>query len=161
MMTSKNKPSRTILCPTDFSTSSEQALCHAARHCGGDTEMIVLHIGTPGSGDRGTLLKKHLHHFSEHSDLLSNYGCNVRFAVEYGTPSATIIDYADRVKADMIVMGSHGESSIGRLLVGSTAEAVMRHAPCPVLVLRSPKEQVETESCQKEKEETVTSNTNA
>ena len=134
------KSEKTILCPTDFSPSSEEALRHAATHCGGDTELLVLHVGSPESGDRGSLLKEHLHHFSEHSDLLSNYGCKVRFAVEYGTPSAAIIDYADRVKADMIVMGSHGESSIGRLLVGSTAEAVMRHAPCPVLVLRSPKE---------------------
>jgi nucleotide-binding universal stress UspA family protein len=138
-MTSKTtKPSRTILCPVNFSPSSESALFHAAEHCSGDSELIVLHVGNARSGDRGTLLKEHLHHFSRLSDLLSGYGCRVRFAVEYGSPGSTIIDYASKTGANMIVIGSHGDNEIRRLLVGRTAESVMRHAPCPVLVLRSP-----------------------
>jgi nucleotide-binding universal stress UspA family protein len=127
-----------MLCPVDFSPSSERALLHAAEHGSGDAELIVLHVGQAGSGDRGTLFKEHLHHFSRYSDLLSTYGCRVRFAVEYGSPAATIIDHARKTGASMIVLGSHGASGIRRLLVGSTAESVMRNAPCPVLVLRSP-----------------------
>jgi universal stress protein A len=138
MTTTLAKPSKTILCPVDFSPSSESALLHAAEHCAGDVELIVLHVGNAGSGDRGTLLKEHLHHFSRYSDILSTFCCRVRFAIEYGAPAATIIDYAAKCGADMIVLGSHGASGIHRLLVGSTAESVMRHAPCPVLVLRSP-----------------------
>jgi nucleotide-binding universal stress UspA family protein len=138
MTTTIAKKARTILCPTDFSPSSVKALLHAAEHCSGNNELIVLHVGNAGSGDRGTLLKEHLHHFSSYSDLLSGYGCRVRFAVEYGSPASTIIDYASKTGADMIVIGSHGDNEIRRLLVGSTAESVMRHAPCPVLVLRSP-----------------------
>jgi universal stress protein A len=137
-MTTNAKASRTILCPIDFSPYSEKALLHAAEHCPDDAELIVLHVGNAGSGDRGTLLKEHLHHFSRYSDLLSAYGCKVRFIVEYGSPAATIINYAGKTGANMIEIGSHGASGIHRLLVGSTAEAVMRHAPCPVLVLRSP-----------------------
>jgi universal stress protein A len=138
MTTTIAKPSKTILCPVDFSPSSEKALLHVAEHYTSDAELIVLHVGDSGSGDRGTLFKEHLHHFSRYSDLLSAYGCRVRFAVEYGAPAATIIGYAGKIGASMIVLGSHGASDIRRLLVGSTAESVMRHAPCPVLVLRSP-----------------------
>jgi nucleotide-binding universal stress UspA family protein len=138
MTTTIARPSKTILCPVDFSPSSEKALLHAAEHYTGDVELIVLHVGNAESGDRGTLLKEHLHHFSRYSDLLSAYGSQVRFAIEYGPAAATIIDYARRTGASMIVLGSHGASGIHRLLVGSTAESVMRHAPCPVLVLRSP-----------------------
>lgn len=150
------KSSRTILCPTDFSVASTQALLHAAGQCGGNAELIVLHIGASGSGDHGTLLKEHLHNFSGYSDLLSGYGCRVRFAVEYGTPSAAIIEYAEKADADLIVMGSHGASDFRRLLVGSTAEAVMRQATRPVLVLRSPKRDGEKASHQKEQTEVLT-----
>ncbi len=137
MTTTIARPSKTILCPVDFSPSSEKALLHAAEHYASGAELIVLHVGNTGAGDRGTLLKEHLHQFSRYSDLLSTYGCQVRFAIEYGPTAATIIDYAKKIAADMIVLGSHGASGIHRLLVGSTAESVMRHAPCPVLVLRS------------------------
>ncbi|HWR01301.1 MAG TPA: universal stress protein [Chlorobaculum sp.] len=145
MTKTRTKSSRTILFPVDFSPSSERALLHVAELYSGDAELIVLHIDTPGSNDRGTLLKEHLHQFSRYSDLLSDYGCKVRFAVEYGSPAEAIISYARTQKSDMIVLGSHGTSNILRLLVGSTTETVMRHAPCPVLVLKSP-ETVEAES---------------
>jgi universal stress protein A len=144
-----------MLCPVDFSPASERALLHAAEHCPGDAELIVLHVGNSGSGDRGTLLKEHLHHFSSYSDLLSDYGCRVRFAVEYGAPAATIIDYAGKTGASMIVLGSHGASGIHRLLVGSTAESVMRHAPCPVLVLRSPEAVDEAGTVQRKHKEAI------
>jgi nucleotide-binding universal stress UspA family protein len=137
MTTKLSTPRKTIICPVDFSPSSERALNHAAERYAGDAEIVVLHVGNPGSGDAGSLLKEHLHHFSRYSDMLSVYGCRVRFAVEYGTPSETIITYAKAHNADMIVLGTHGASNISRLLVGSTTETVMRHATCPVLILKS------------------------
>ncbi|HHE08160.1 MAG TPA: universal stress protein [Chlorobaculum parvum] len=157
MTTNAAKPSRTILCPTDFSPASEQALLHAAGQCGNDSELIVLHISKAGSGEHGSLLKEHLHNFSNYSTLLSAYECRVRFAVEYAsTPSATIIEFSDKADADMIVMGSHGASDLRRLLVGSTAEAVMRQASRPVLVLKSPKRDGEKAVHQKEQTEVLT-----
>ena len=145
MTKNRAKSSRTILCPVDFSPSSERALLQIAELYSGNAELIVLHIDTPGPNNRGTLLKEHLHQFSRYSDLLSEYGCRVRFAVEYGSPAEAIISYARTQGSNMIVLGSHGTSSILRLLVGSTTETVMRHAPCPVLVLKTP-ETVEADS---------------
>ncbi|MGM0578992.1 MAG: universal stress protein [Myxococcota bacterium] len=56
--------------------------------------------------------------------------------VRVGSPGVTICDYAEEAGADLIVISSHGRSGLRRLLLGSVAETVLRHAPCPVLVLR-------------------------
>ena len=48
-----------------------------------------------------------------------------------------VAEQARRIKADLIVVGSHGRRGIGRVLLGSDAEQIVRHAPVPVLVVRS------------------------
>jgi nucleotide-binding universal stress UspA family protein len=55
--------------------------------------------------------------------------------VLYGHPGRLIPDYAEEVAADCIVVGSH-KAGLGDYLLGSTAARVVRHAPCPVHVLR-------------------------
>ena len=70
--------------------------------------------------------------------MLSQRNADSIFTVEYGDPAAEILEYAKEHNADMILLGSHGTTAIGRLLVGSTAETVMRQAPCPVVILKSP-----------------------
>ena len=57
--------------------------------------------------------------------------------VEVGQPASAIVNAAKAWPADIIVIGSHGRGGVRRALVGSVAEAVMRHAPCPVLVIRA------------------------
>lgn len=57
---------------------------------------------------------------------------------EIGKPTAKILDAAKSWPADLVVIGSHGRSGVERLLLGSVAESVARHASCPVLVVRAP-----------------------
>lgn len=57
--------------------------------------------------------------------------------VPLGSPGSEIVKAAKEWEADLVVIGSHGRRGITRALVGSVAEAVMRHAPCPVLVVRA------------------------
>ena len=57
--------------------------------------------------------------------------------LEGGDPATEIVRAAQEWPADIIVMGSHGREGISRALLGSVAESVVRHAPCPVLVVRS------------------------
>ncbi len=52
-----------------------------------------------------------------------------------GSPGTEICASAREWGADMVVLGTHGRGGLTRLLMGSTAEAVVRHAPCPVLVI--------------------------
>jgi nucleotide-binding universal stress UspA family protein len=60
--------------------------------------------------------------------------------VEVGDVANTVCHIAEKVGADVIVVGSHGRTGFGRLLLGSVSEHVVRHAPCPVLVIRFPKD---------------------
>ncbi len=61
---------------------------------------------------------------------------DVTFHVKFGDPGHGIVEHAEEVEADVIVMPSHGRTGIKRLLIGSVAERVIRLAHCPVLVLR-------------------------
>ena len=56
--------------------------------------------------------------------------------VVIGSPRQTIVDWSKEQGADMIVVGSHGSSRLTYLLIGSVAEHLVRHAHCPVLVVR-------------------------
>jgi nucleotide-binding universal stress UspA family protein len=53
-----------------------------------------------------------------------------------GKPSEEIIAAAREWAADLIVLGTHGRSGVARAVLGSSAEAAVRHAPCPVIVVR-------------------------
>ena len=68
--------------------------------------------------------------------------CIERLAVEienshigHGPPKAVVVDYADEISADLIVLGSHGRHGLG-LLLGSTANGVLHTAKCDVLAVR-------------------------
>jgi nucleotide-binding universal stress UspA family protein len=61
----------------------------------------------------------------------------IKVHVCYGDPGIEIAQYAEEVKADAIIMPSHGRRGLKRLLIGSVAERVVRLAHCPVFVLKS------------------------
>jgi nucleotide-binding universal stress UspA family protein len=61
----------------------------------------------------------------------------IKFHVCYGDPGIEIAQYAEEIKADAIIMPSHGRRGLKRLLIGSVAERVVRLAHCPVFVLKS------------------------
>jgi nucleotide-binding universal stress UspA family protein len=60
----------------------------------------------------------------------------VQSMVAGGSPAEEILRTAREEKADLIVMGTHGRTGFRHLLLGSVAEAVTRHAPCPVFTVR-------------------------
>lgn len=57
-----------------------------------------------------------------------------------GDPSEKLVALAESIPADLIVMSTHGTSSIAHLFLGDIAEKVSRHAHCPVLLVRVPRE---------------------
>ena len=63
-------------------------------------------------------------------------GVKVSARVIEGTPSAGILEAAKETSADLVVMGSHGRSGLGALIIGSTAQAVVHGAKTPVLLVR-------------------------
>ncbi len=58
----------------------------------------------------------------------------------FGSPESRIVETAEEMHSDLIVVGSHGYSRWERLLLGSVSDSVVHHAPCSVLVVRLPKE---------------------
>ena len=138
-------PIHTILHPTDFSDHSLCAFrvaCALARDY--NALLIVLHvdylpaalygdvIATPRPADYETRLREQLY------GLRAEPGTRVDHRLNEGHPVTEILGVAEEVNADMIVMGTHGRTGLGRLLLGSVAEQVMRKARCPVLTVRKP-----------------------
>ena len=64
------------------------------------------------------------------------FGVTTRSEVIEGNPADAILEVAKKHRVDLIVMGSHGRSGLGRIFLGSVAESVLRRSPVPVLVVR-------------------------
>lgn len=69
---------------------------------------------------------------------LRKQGVDVSFQVRRGRPAEEILAAAREGHVDLIAMATHGRTGLGRLLFGSVAEAVLRHAPVPVFMIRQP-----------------------
>lgn len=70
---------------------------------------------------------------------ISNDKIHISTEIFSGSPESRIVETAEKMPADMIVVGSHGYNRWERLLLGSVSDSVVHHAPCSVLVVRSKK----------------------
>jgi nucleotide-binding universal stress UspA family protein len=139
-------PIRTVLHPTDFSERSGYALqlaCALARDYG--ARLVVLHVATPPNVvySEGALpLDPDIFYRQEKERIdrlvIPNAGVRAERRFEEGDPPAEILRVAGDVHADLIVMGTHGRTGLGRLLMGSVAEEIVRKASCPVLTVKTP-----------------------
>ena|SRR6476661_4411251 len=81
---------------------------------------------------------------SEAADTLRSYfeGSEIDIATEvlFGSPERRIVEKAEEIHPDLVVVGSHSHSRWERLLIGSVSNSVVHHAPCSVLVVRTPDE---------------------
>lgn len=69
--------------------------------------------------------------------FLSDRNVDISTEILFGTPESRIVETAEEINADLIIVGSHGYGSWERLLLGSVSDSVVHHAPCSVLVVRS------------------------
>lgn len=67
---------------------------------------------------------------------LTGAGLQAEFRVLQGDPRMTLVEEARKVGADLLVVGSHGRTGLGKLVMGSVASHVVTHAPCTVVVVR-------------------------
>ncbi len=59
----------------------------------------------------------------------------VKILVAEGVSNSTIVDTVKKQKCDLVIMSTHGRSGLGKVLLGSIADHVVRHAPCPVMLV--------------------------
>ena len=144
---------KTFVVPTDFSDLSKSALRYAsglAQALGASLHIIHVvdevaarFLDVPDYRELGKLQTTLERSAREQIDELvaaeNQLGTHaVGEVVTSRSAAESIVGYARDVHADLIVMGTHGRNAIGRLLLGTVAERVVRMALCPVLTMRSP-----------------------
>jgi len=142
---------RHILCPTDFSPTARHAGQYAAdlaRAFG--AEVVLLHVIPEMSYPQRSLgmatalpdLRAELHQRAK--DELGKQrqkldpALNIRTELRDGNAHEQILECATAGKADLIVIGTHGHTGLARMLLGSTAERIVRLATCAVMTVRTP-----------------------
>jgi nucleotide-binding universal stress UspA family protein len=117
----------------------------------GETQVCVLHVVEPPS----LLLVREMGGFeasleaawqarqtqaevlvAKTAQVLRSHALDVTTSIEQGDPKTQIIDKASSWGADLIIVGSHGQTGLERFLIGSVSDAVARHAPCSVEIVR-------------------------
>jgi nucleotide-binding universal stress UspA family protein len=151
-----------ILVPTDFSEANLAALEYASRLASQTGAMLYI-VHADNMEQAAAIMAKSGHpypfwqdepgHREGHVKLKkvvpTERGVKYRHQYLKGTPTGEIVSFAKRNNVDLIVMASHGRTGLSRLLMGSTAEGVMRRATCPVLIVKQPTKE-ETLTIQKD-----------
>ena len=125
-----------ILVATDRSREAEVAATTAADLAKStNSELHVVHVGFDQYRDEA---KREL---DTEVGLMRETGAqDIQAHLKFGMPDTTIVDLAEELGAGLIVMGSRGLGGVRRALLGSVSDSVVRHAHCPVLVVRSVQE---------------------
>lgn len=142
---------KNILLPTDFSAPSRNAGRYAASFAEEyQARVYILHvIDRPavemvpegvGAGTAGFLeeIEKGVEEETRRALPEGTKGLEAVTLIRHGRPFEEILGVARELEVDLIVMGTHGRSGLSHILLGSTAERVVRSAPCPVLTVRHP-----------------------
>jgi nucleotide-binding universal stress UspA family protein len=146
-------PCKKVLIPLDFSDDSRRALVYGLAVAGTTgAEVALLTVvedsfpypemfawDHPNEEFYKAMRERALHHMEELLQAAPP-GTRVERVVVRGRPRHEIVAVAADLGADLIVLARHGSSGIRHAFMGSTAESVLRHASCPVLVLPPPGE---------------------
>lgn len=161
-----NSEIKKILVPIDFSDYSRSALKYAINFCKNcNAEMILIYVVEPviyppdfsmGQIAIPSVNSEWDERARQELDKLAKEEIpstvQVKTVIKTGKPFVEIVETASELDVDLIIIATHGRSGVEHILFGSTAEKVVRKAPCPVLTLREPikgfnyKEQIKKEN---------------
>jgi nucleotide-binding universal stress UspA family protein len=145
-----------VLVPLDGSPLAEMALPTAIELLGDrpDATLILLRAaeartlpGIDPTGAQVAVVREAEEYLEAVAGRLRDDGIpQVKTSVWYGAAAPAIVQAARTAKADLIVMSTHGRSGLGRLVLGSIAESVLRGTRTPILLLRADDAPVQTPS---------------
>lgn len=138
---------KTILVPTDFSEPSKRAVEYALRFARLSEGTIllahVIHIATEHlRDDQGHLLtfdqikQQATAQLAAIRDSALEGYARTELIADLGDPYAVLMEIATRRQVDLVVTSTRGRSIAENLIIGSVAEKLIRHAPCPVFIVR-------------------------
>ena len=138
---------KTILCATDFSEPSYRAIDYGLRFAevSGGTLLLahIIHVPSgelyqqaPPTLNFDEAKKRSLTLLQEVRDQRLGGYAKCELLVDIGDPYERLMNIVKERAVDLIVTATHGRSGLGQLLIGSVAEKIIRHAPCPVFVVR-------------------------
>jgi len=145
-------PAQHILVPIDFSPNAEHAFDYALTLAHTlQARLTLVHVIDPlPVGSIEIMPFTYLHDLeAKITDLMTTYrdrvtaaGLQNDYVIVHGVPFQRIIETARTAHVDLIILGTHGRTGLSHVLLGSVAERVVQHAPCPVLVVRLPTDTV-------------------
>lgn len=135
-----------ILIPLDGSALAESAIAKATEVAGNDATLMLLRAaeahtlpGVDPTNSQVEIVREAEEYLAGVAARLKAQGiARVETSVWYGSAASAIVEAARLRKADMIVMSTHGRSGLGRFILGSVAECVLRGTTTPILLLRAP-----------------------
>ena len=140
-----------ILVPLDGSALAESAIAKALDVAGPESTLTLLRAaeahtlpGVDPTEAQVEIVREAEDYLAAVATRLNEQGVSrVETSVWYGPAASAIVEAARLRKADLIVMSTHGRSGLGRLILGSVAESVLRGTMTPILLLRAPGAPVE------------------
>jgi nucleotide-binding universal stress UspA family protein len=145
---SRNIRLKKMLVPTDFSERSQKALKYALQFAKQfKSEITLLHVvevrfagSEAGVVDliqlESDLRESGKIQLEQLARNVASEMVKIRTEIRIGIPYMEITEMADEKKIDMLVVSTHGYTGLKHVFMGSTAERIIRHAPCPVLTVR-------------------------
>jgi len=135
-LSSQPEPTRIVIHPTDFSAPSESAfeVAHAVA-CALGTRLLVLHVATPHTDEADGALHK-LELLRNRAETTGKH-VDVEIGLASGDAVAEILGVAAGKRGSLMVMGTHGRTGLSRLVMGSTAQSVLREATCPAVIVKT------------------------
>lgn len=135
---------KNIVVPVDFSQESDKVLTTAAGIAADPSSLHAIHVMFPLDAVSPGVAWGQITDESREKgvrktfeELLQRHNLSgITLEVRVGNPGLEIADFASDIDADLIVIASHGYHGFKRMVLGSVAERVLRHAECDVLVLR-------------------------
>lgn len=145
----------TLLVPVDFSDVTDRVVEVATRLATAlGSRVRLLHVAAPDPDFVGyevgpqvvrdqvaAELREEHRAVQALADRIGAQGLSAEALMVQGATVATILEQADKIDAEMIVLGSHGHGALYRALLGSVSEGVMRHGSRPVLIVPTRKDE--------------------
>jgi len=138
-----------IVVALDFSDQSSEILAHAQTFAklfqsklwlihvaDPEPEFIGMSTGPQDQRDRlAEIYKNEHHHIQEQAKLLRDQGLDAVGLLVQGQTVTALLKEAEKLGADLIILGSHGRSGLQKFVFGSVSQEILPQAPCPVLVI--------------------------